>query len=82
MSFLEKNNRYYHLVQIIILFNIIVYFICKLFPHIMVYMSLNIITIFNGYFWQFITYMFIHTNILHLFFNVLALFIIGVPVEK
>ena len=54
--------------------------------------SRNIITEFsmvpllvvNGKFWQLITYMFIHdpSNITHLLFNMLALFIFGMQVER
>lgn len=32
--------------------------------------------------WQFLTYSFIHANVLHLFFNLLALWMFGRPVEE
>jgi len=39
-------------------------------------------TISNGYFWQPFTYMFLHGNLTHIFFNMFALFIFGIPLEK
>ena len=35
----------------------------------------------NHFYWQFLTYMFMHGGISHLFFNMLALFFFGTPVE-
>src|SRR5207247_8351135 len=32
--------------------------------------------------WTFLTYMFVHANLLHLAFNLLALFVFGSPVEE
>jgi len=36
----------------------------------------------NGWVWQMFTYMFLHGNFLHLFFNMYALYIFGKPVEE
>lgn len=36
----------------------------------------------NHFYWQFLTYMFMHGGISHLFFNMLALFFFGTPVEQ
>lgn len=32
--------------------------------------------------WQFVTYMFLHGNMLHIFFNMYALLIFGIPIEQ
>ena len=36
----------------------------------------------QGWFWQFLTYMFLHGSIFHLFFNMYALFLFGRPLEQ
>jgi membrane associated rhomboid family serine protease len=38
--------------------------------------------ILQGWIWTFATYMFVHGGMSHIFFNMLALFIFGVPVEQ
>lgn len=40
------------------------------------------LAILQGYIWQFITYMFIHADFMHLFLNMFALFIFGLPLEN
>jgi membrane associated rhomboid family serine protease len=40
------------------------------------------LTVLHGWFWTFVTYMFMHGGITHLLFNMFGLFIFGVPVEK
>src|SRR3989344_3707393 len=37
---------------------------------------------FSGYIWQFLTYMFLHADGLHLFLNMIGLFIFGFTVES
>ncbi len=36
----------------------------------------------SGWFWQFFTYMFMHGSLLHLFFNMYALYLFGRPLEE
>jgi membrane associated rhomboid family serine protease len=36
----------------------------------------------RGYVWQLVTYMFLHGNMLHIFFNMYALLIFGIPIEQ
>ena len=38
--------------------------------------------VYGHYFWQLVTYMFVHGDISHLFFNMLALLIFGTAIEK
>jgi membrane associated rhomboid family serine protease len=45
-------------------------------------MSMMPVTVFLGRFWTFITYMFMHGNFSHIFFNMFGLFIFGTHVER
>lgn len=36
----------------------------------------------KGYVWQFVTYMFLHGGLMHLFLNIIALFIFGITIEN
>ena len=38
--------------------------------------------VYKYWIWQFVTYMFVHGGISHLFFNMFGLFIFGTPVER
>ncbi|MDC7245337.1 MAG: rhomboid family intramembrane serine protease [Sphaerochaetaceae bacterium] len=38
--------------------------------------------VYNHWYWQFMTYMFVHGGISHLFFNMFGLYIFGTPVER
>jgi membrane associated rhomboid family serine protease len=38
--------------------------------------------VLHGWVWTFVTYMFVHGGMSHILFNMLALFIFGVPVER
>jgi len=45
--------------------------------------GLNIKTILTrGYFWQFFTYMFVHANFIHIFYNMFGLLIFGPKIES
>jgi membrane associated rhomboid family serine protease len=46
------------------------------------YLALNPIAVSRGWVWQIGTYMFAHSGISHLLFNMLALFMFGTPVER
>ena len=52
--------------------------------NLVVFLSLFPPLIFQGWIWQFVTYMFVHdpNSITHLLFNMLALFIFGTRVER
>jgi membrane associated rhomboid family serine protease len=80
INILKRNN--YYAIQIIMLLNLICYLIRKIFPQFVIYLIFNPVLISNGCFWQFISYMFIHINIFHFIFNMISLYIIGIPLEK
>ena len=51
--------------------------------YFLVLFGLNpILAIYGGFAWQFITYMFVHGDLLHLLFNMYALFLFGPAVER
>lgn len=63
--------------------NILVFFVTFRFPNLQIYLSLCPgLVIYYKMFWQFITYMFIHGGVQHLFFNMFALFVFGIQLER
>lgn len=79
--------QYKRRVLFIILLNFIVYGIGILYPeinrYIHTYGTLNayLVKVYHMY-WQFITYMFIHSDIRHIGFNMLGLLVFGLPLER
>lgn len=70
---------------IIILLNVLVYFLLRFTPLAIYYHYLALsIPGFVGYHmvWQPFTYMFVHANTSHLFFNMVGLLIFGISTEK
>ncbi len=61
-----------------------IFFIARyLSPVLTAYMALTpILVVKRLYVWQLFTYMFVHANFTHIFLNMLALFIFGVPLER
>jgi membrane associated rhomboid family serine protease len=74
--------RYDNVVLYLIGVNIVVFVFQQIFPGLSRYLALNPVLVYNGFLWQFITYMFAHGGISHLVFNMLALFIFGSQVER
>jgi membrane associated rhomboid family serine protease len=74
--------RYDNAVLYVIGINVAVFALQQIFPRLSRYLALNPVLVYNGWFWQFITYMFAHGGISHLVFNMLALFIFGSQVER
>lgn len=71
----------------IIFLNFVVFAVSYLFPNIYQYIhfygALNASLITEGHmYWQFVTYMFVHQNLSHLFFNMLGLLVFGLQLEK
>ena len=74
---------YFYATFILIAVNFIVYMISRAIPYIPYYCSLNVVSITKRYyFWQFLTYMFVHANWSHIISNMLGLLFFGVSVEK
>ena len=54
-----------------------------LFPRLMyVFSMIPSMIVYRHWYWQFITYMFMHGGLWHLLFNMLALYMFGTPVER
>jgi membrane associated rhomboid family serine protease len=68
---------------VLILINTAVYLLEKMVPSLMTYLPLNVYNcLAHGMYWQPFTYMFVHGNVTHILFNMLALFFFGTSVEK
>ena len=75
---------YSNATSILVIANVIVYFLTYMIaPRLMFTLSLIPSSIIYGHtYWQFVTYMFVHGGIWHLFSNMLGLFIFGSAVER
>lgn len=63
--------------------NILMFFVTMRFPNLQIYLSLCPgLIVYYKMFWQFISYMFIHGGLQHLLFNMLALFVFGIQLER
>jgi membrane associated rhomboid family serine protease len=78
--------RYFNATLILVAINVMVYLAGAFSPnyqgYIFYYLGLVPPLTLNGFFWQPFTYMFVHANLSHLFFNMLGLYMIGVFVER
>jgi len=63
--------------------NLVVFLLTFRFPQFMYYLSLcPAMLITRKWAWTFVTYMFVHGSMQHLFFNMLALFVFGIQLER
>ncbi len=75
--------RQYNIVFIIIVANVLMFFLTSIAPSLLSYLAMNILAVQQRFFiWQLFSYMFVHGNTAHLFFNMLGLYFFGVQVEK
>jgi membrane associated rhomboid family serine protease len=74
--------RYDNVALYLIGINVLVFALQWFFPSASAYLALNTRLVSYGWVWQFVTYMFAHGGISHLFFNMMALFIFGPQVER
>ena len=84
MNIIRKPFRYsfYHAISIIIALNLIVFFLTMIFPRLQVYLGMSYFGILLHYYWQPLTYLFVHSGWSHILFNMLALFFFGISVER
>jgi membrane associated rhomboid family serine protease len=61
--------------------NIVIFVLQQTFFNFTEIFSLTPVMAFGGFFWQFITYMFLHGSVQHLFLNMIGLFMFGSVVE-
>ena len=90
MSYLNKEINC-NFTKIIVAINIIVYIICGFIGGNIVEINTEVLALigqFNiyvleyGFWWQLITAIFVHVNIIHLLFNTFWIYILGCRVEK
>jgi membrane associated rhomboid family serine protease len=75
--------RYYNATVALIVVNIAMFLLMSLFPRLLRYLALiPVLVVENHAWWQVLTYMFLHGGTWHLLFNMLALFMFGVPLER
>lgn len=84
MNLIRKPFRYtfVNATMAIILLNIAFMFILQIFPRISLYLGLSYAGLSYHWFWQPLTYLFIHGGWRHLLFNMMALFFFGISVER
>jgi membrane associated rhomboid family serine protease len=84
MKFLRKPFRYSfsNATFVLIAANLAVFFLTMLFPRLEIYLSLSLAGLVRRWFWQPVTYLFVHSGFSHILFNMIALFFFGFPVEK
>lgn len=76
-------KRYpYNIVYIIIFINILCFIASSFAPSLFQWLAINPYFFLQGRFWSIVTYMFMHANLSHLFFNMLGLFFFGIVVER
>jgi membrane associated rhomboid family serine protease len=74
---------FYNATLTLIIINVGVYLLSLLFPRTIAYLALTpYLVVRQRAIWQVVTYMFVHGGTWHILFNMLALFIFGVPLER
>ena len=67
----------------IIIANVAVFLLTSMNRSLMSYLAMNPINVAHHHmYWQFVTYMFVHGSLSHLFFNMLGLYFFGTAVEQ
>lgn len=80
--------RYYNAAIIIIILNVAVFLLTNVLPgtssiRISRYLSMNpVLVVKYHYWWQILTYMFVHADFSHILFNMLGLLFFGIQVER
>ncbi len=77
--------RFQNITLLLIILNVGLFLLTSrfLFPQFRIYLALiPAFVLQNNAWWQLLTYMFIHANFSHIFFNMLALFLFGTRLEQ
>jgi len=74
--------QYYQLTLYIIVINVGIFVLNLINDQVGPYLALNPILFQEGFYWQPLSYMFLHTEPMHLLFNMLALFFFSFEVER
>lgn len=84
-NILTRRMRYSYsnVCMYIIGINVIVFLMTQVNRDLMSYLAMNPINVaHHNMYWQFLTYMFVHGSMNHIFFNMLGLYFFGVQVER
>ena len=73
-------NTMYWLIGINVLIYAVIYFLR--FQQLIYFMAMIPALVMRGWVWTFVTYMFVHGGISHILFNMFALFVFGIQVER
>ncbi len=74
---------YNNAVSVIIGINVLMFLLTSLIKNTDIFFGLVPAAVLNSKtYWQFFTYQFVHGSFFHLFFNMLALFFFGTPIER
>ncbi|MBR1721574.1 MAG: rhomboid family intramembrane serine protease [Treponema sp.] len=85
MNYLRKPfvYSYFRAAFAIVLINVALHFLFQIFGVNRAVFALNVVGfVYSHYFWQVVSYMFVHGDMSHLFFNMLALLIFGTAIER
>ena len=85
LKIVRKPFRYvfFNATFFVIGFNLLVFLLTNMMRELGNYLALNVILVHEyKMYWQFFTYMFVHGDFSHLFFNMLGLFFFGLAVEQ
>ena len=67
---------------LLIVINVMLYLISIIYPSIQIYLGNNYLFVQSGEVFRLFTCMFLHSNLMHLLFNMYALYVIGPQVER
>lgn len=84
-SIINRQFKYcYHNGAIILLvINLVMYFLTSSFPRLTYYLAMiPSAVLYNHWYWQFFTYMFVHGSFSHLFSNMLGIVMFSIIVER
>jgi membrane associated rhomboid family serine protease len=75
--------RFYNATIALIVLNVVIFLLTYISRRLIGYLALTpeLVVRYNAW-WQLLTYMFVHGGIWHLLFNMLALFLFGLPLER
>jgi membrane associated rhomboid family serine protease len=66
----------------LVLVNVIVFLMTSVSPNLGVRLAMVPSFILQGWVWEFFTYMFVHSGVQHIFWNMYSLVMFGIPVEN
>lgn len=75
--------RFYNATVALIVVNVVVFLVNRVAPNTVLYLGLfPQLVVQRSFYWQIVTYMFVHGSFLHILFNMLGLFIFGIQLER